>query len=314
MTHNDIHAPTPAFRTSLEAQLVSAYRAGNRSEPRSRLARLFRTPRWRTAVATAAGLLLGFGVEFAAGQVAEARQRSEVVATLTSQRELTALKLELVRAELQLTRRKFDTGVISQVSLLAAESAFRAQEAALTRIDLDLEEARLTSASPRDELWAPLVGSRDFVKERLRVEAQAKNQQITAAEAAVQEAQRGVQTGALAQTRLNELQIALTNARDDLDQVAEREILRRDCLEKHLTPDDVTRRLQRIGLEHDVRRARWALGLAQERWANVMEQFRRGMLSELDVKKSEVENLERRLQLEQLLAQQKAFEARSKQH
>ncbi|HYV99378.1 MAG TPA: hypothetical protein VE967_18110 [Gemmatimonadaceae bacterium] len=308
MIDQDTHAPTPEFRAALERRLIDALRAGDSVTPIT--SRHAPRRRWRTAAAIAAGLLLGVSVNFAAGQVQQNKQRDSVVATLELQQQLAALKLDLARSEADLARRKFGVGAVSSVTVAAAEAELRAREIAVAKAALDIAEAQATAAAPRDEMWAKLVNGRDFVLERLKLDEQSASQRLLAAKAALDEAQRGFQAGAVMQAHLTEMQLALQSAQDDLDLLARKELLRRETIEKKLHPDDATRRLQQMEAQSDVRRAQRELGLAQQRLAIASAQLRAGTMSELDAKRLELNLLERQGELAKLMQLLKALEQR----
>src|SRR5438552_3521591 len=163
MTHTiEEHEPTPEFYAALEREVI---------ETLHREARVW--PRPRTVVALAAGLLLGAALGLASTQVADARQRREIVSATGAKRELAVVQRDLARDNYVQVGLAAERGAIPPASRRAAEVELRAREARLTRIDLDLAEAQETAAPPRDELWAPRVGGRDFVTERLEIDARA---------------------------------------------------------------------------------------------------------------------------------------------
>src|SRR5207302_1243614 len=135
-------------------------------------------------------------------QVADARQRDEIASTTGAKRELATVQRELARANYDQVRRAFEKGAITQAARLSAEAELHASDARVARIELDLAESRKTAAPPRDELWAPLVGGRDFVKERLSIQATAAQQRLTSLEATAAEAERAFAAGVLARPAL----------------------------------------------------------------------------------------------------------------
>ena len=62
-------------------------------------------------------------------------------------------------------------------------------EATLKRLQIDMEEMKATFTTPRNELNAPLVGQRDFVRTRLMLDLQIAEQELVASEQALRKAQ-----------------------------------------------------------------------------------------------------------------------------
>jgi hypothetical protein len=305
----DRHTPAAEFRARLERDVLDTLRRESRVSPPSPGApAAWRSP-WRTALPLAAGLVLGVGVQFAAGQVQDARQRTAVVATLTQDRQLAAVKLEIARSAYDLARQRFDVGAGSRPALLAAEADLREREAAVKRVDLDIEEARRTATDPRNDLWAPKIGDRDFVKERLTLDAYTWQQRASSLSGAVAEVRRAVDAGASPHSALEEAEAALADAQAEFNLRAYKLTLRDQFLEQHLTPEELGRRLQRFQVTTDVRRMRGQLALAESRLKRVNEGAAVGVVGALETKQAELEVLQLRFELSKLATQLKALGA-----
>ena len=64
------------------------------------------------------------------------------------------------------------------------------------RARYNIEEITATSQPPRDELSAPLVGGRDFVKDRIMLDLAAAQERLTTAEKVYSETERRARVGA----------------------------------------------------------------------------------------------------------------------
>ncbi|MGQ0648956.1 MAG: hypothetical protein ACT4P7_15465, partial [Gemmatimonadaceae bacterium] len=156
---------------------------------------------------------------------------------------------------------------------------------------------------PRNELWAPLVGGRDFVRERLGAAALAAQQRLTLSEARVVEAERAFRAGTVSQHALSDAQSAEAQARQEFQVVAQKLMLRDTFLKEGLSPEEVTRRVQRFELLADAQRVQRQLELAMARVTLVRQRSASGAADELDLKRAEVEVLERRVELDRLRRQ-----------
>jgi len=303
-----IHTPSPEFRASLEEDVVRVFHEARSMNDARRPTRRS----LRMTLALAAGLLLGVGGQFAAGQVQKAREKSEQEAIIEAKRNLVAVRLELARADAALAQKRFDAGVTARTALLTAQSQLQSAEGAVARLNLDLAEVRATSASPRDELWAPLVDGRDFVKERLTIDASATQQRLRALESGADEAERGFRVGSVSTLARSEAVAGLEQARSEMNLLAQKLTLRRQFLEEHLAPEEITRRFQRVELVDQLQRAETRLRLAEERATLARKNQGAGTTSDIDLMRAQLEVAERSLERAQLARQLQQLEVVNK--
>jgi outer membrane protein TolC len=295
--HEWTHTPTPEFRASLERDVLQALREETRSDTRRRFAR-FRTP-----MTLAAGLVLGMGSQFAAGQVQRGRERSELEVTIDVKRAIAGSRLELARASYEQAKRGFDVGAITRPALMAAEAELRAAEANAYRLQLDLQEVRETSLAPRDELWAPLVGGRDFVKDRLTADASAAQRKLESVEAAVAEIERSFRAGAITQAALDEARATLEEAKSAFELVAYKLTLRRQSLADHVKPDVTSQQLAAFELSRDLQRLNRQLQLVQAHYESARARQSVGLTDSLAVLRLHVRMLESTAEIQRIQAQ-----------
>jgi hypothetical protein len=304
-----MHAPTPQFVAALENEIVGSLRRESRFEP---VMRSRRRDRAMSAGILTIGLLLGVGTQLAFAQVRDARQRSELERAMEVDRNVAALRLAVARADHERARAGFESGSLSRQSLLEAASELRTVEMSIARIDLNLAETRASADPPRDELWAPLVSGRDFVRDRLRISAMASQRRLAAAEALAAEAERGARVGVVTQSALLDAQAEAAQAKRDFELLAQRLILREQFLKDRLTPQEVARRAHRFELVSNVQGAQYRHQLASDRLAVVRNRFQSGEATELDVRRAEVEVLERAVELDRLLTQLRSAGGRAR--
>ena len=303
--HIEPHEPTPEFRAHLEWQIETALRR------ETRLASPV-TGGARTLVAVlvvVAALATGGIAGIAAGRVQDARQRDRMVEAARSEESLAGVRLDLARTEYQEAQRRFETGTAGRESLLAAERQLRDMEASLARIRLDIEEIRATSAAPRNELQAPLVGQRDFVRERLRLELESSQHALVAAEQAVQQAHSRIEVGVAPLTALLQPESDLAQARARMQLARGTIDLRDRFVRGEIKPEALAASARRLELTSRQERAQRELELAQRRMEELRRQFEIGQDSELDLKRSEVELLEKQLELKRIQQEIEALAA-----
>jgi len=253
----------PEFRAHLEWQIASALRREERfAEPASRGA----VSRLRTALSLVAALAVGAVAMAASGQVQESRQRDVLIEAARADEDLSRLRLQLAEAAYQEAKQKFDVGIASREAVQVARAQLDALKAALARIALNVEEIRATAQAPRDDLQAPLVGQRDFVAERLQLDAEVDL------------------AGALG--RMQQLRTTLE--------------LRRRALDGQLKAAEVASALRRLELELERTRLERTTVAARTRLETVRRLVAVGQLGELELKRAELEVLEQERDLKRI--------------
>jgi len=299
-TTNERHTPTPEFRASLENEIVRTLRSETQFAPsiQSR-----RNGRFKQVAILAIGLVLGAGTQIATAQVQDARSRSQLESAQMLGRTIAGMRLTVARENHERTRAGYEAGTLSQESLHAAASDLRAAELVVARTDIDLEEIRASSSAPRNELWAPVVGGRDFVRDRLRLDAALAQERLKKAEGAAAESERKARAGLVTPAALDEARLEVAKALREFKVIATKLTLREEFLKDRLEPAEVTRRAMRFELMFDLELAQQRMQFANSRLKDVRELFDVGMTTLLSVKRAEVDVLERTIELNRLSEQ-----------
>ena len=290
---NESHEPTPEFLAHLEWQIQTALRREDRlTSPVSASRR-----RFGAALLIIAALTTGGIAGIASERVQDARQRSQLVEAARSEVTLLNVRLELVRATYEDMRRKFEVGTADREALLSVEREVRALEASLARARLDIQEIEMTSSVPRNDLDAPLVGKRDFVRERLALDMAAAQSGLTTAEQAVAQAQQRIEVGAAPAAARLQPEGELAQARLRMQVLRAKLELRQRFLKGEIKADALASEMRRVELALQRTRSQRELEIARQRVDEVRRLFEVGQGTELDVKRAEVELLERQLEI-----------------
>jgi outer membrane protein TolC len=299
------HEPTPEFRANLEWQIATSLRRENRfAEPVTGRARQL-----GAALVVIAALATGGIAGIAAGQVQDARQRDQLTDAARSEEALIRVRLDLARTELEDAQRKFDVGMTGRENLLAAQRQLKALEASLARTQLDIEEIRATSATPRNDLDAPLVGGRDFVRERLNLDLRDAQQELAVAEQAVAQAIQRVEIGVAPPTVRMQSESDVAHARARMQQLIATLDLRQRYLKGEIKREALAPAARRSELTLQLESTQREIDLIGARVAEVRNQVEIGQASQLDVKRAEVELLERQLQVKRIQQELEALKA-----
>lgn len=294
--HADPHAMRPEFRAHLEWQIASALRRENRfAAPAAR-----RASKLGAALVLLVAVAMGAGAVKASDQLQEKQQREALLEAMKAEQELARLRLQLARSALQDEQKRLDVGAVSREALAVAETQVKAMETLIKKLALDMEEIQATAKSPRDDLQAPLVGNRDFVADRLGVELQSAQAALVAAEQATANTKRRFDVGLATRVALLQAETAVSGARDRLVELQQTLELRRRAVGGEIKAEEIAPALRSVELRSQLLQAERQLALAQARIEEVRKQNSVGQATELDVKRAEIELLERRLELQRL--------------
>jgi hypothetical protein len=216
---------------------------------------------------------------------------------------LANVRLELARAQLADVTKRVKAGAIDVGAARPAEDAVRRMELAVQRTQLNITETLVSAQPPRDELNAPLVNGRDFVKERIQLDLMAAQQQLIAAEASFAGVDNMVQIGAVPPLARIDARLEVAQARRSLALLAERLTLRREFIEKGTPVEQLATRLETTQLRENIRVAQQSLDLATTRAQTLERQRAVGQIEELDVLRAQLEVKERQVELYLLTAQ-----------
>ena len=290
------HDVRPEFRAHLEWQIQSAMRRETRfGEPVKP-----GHPRLRAAAMLVLAMAAGGIAVGASGELQDARERQAVLDGAQSELKLVRLRVELAKADFEQARQRFEIGAAGRETLLAAERELRLQESALARLQLDIEETQISSAAPRNELQGPLIGGRDFVRERLLLELRDTQRQLAAAEQAMQQARQRVEVGMAPQATVLAAELEVAAARAQLQQLQGTIELREQAVRGVIKAEEVAAMQRRLELTLHRDRLRREIELGGKRIDDVRQQVATGVASQLDLKRAEDELLERQTELQRV--------------
>jgi len=239
MTHD--HRPDPEFVSNLEWQVRTALRRERRfSEPvHSRSG-----GRMQIAALVLVSALLGAGGVVVKDEVQGARQQELLLAQVEAEVRVAAAQRDLIRERLAEAERMHDDGTVSDETLREAQLQVRQADLHLARLQLNQEEIRASGKAPDDGVAAPRVNGRDFVSERLNLEASMLSEQRSLAREQLRRAEDLRDSGMIGaeQAAQEEMQVRRTDAQ--LQQLNARMDLRRQVLAGALTGKEAQRQVE----------------------------------------------------------------------
>jgi outer membrane protein TolC len=251
--------------------------------------------------------VIGVGVGAAPAQVQDARQRDSLLSAAQAEERIMSLRLMLARKELEAAAQRVESGVASRAALIVAQGELRDVELQLRSLQLNIEEIKATASAPRDDFAAPPIDGRDFVKERLQLEAAAAQRAMVAAEEAMRETARREAIGAEPRIAVQQKEVELEQSRLRLALLADKLELRKRLLESQVTLLDSERELRVLELQHALRLAQRQTSLAAARLEFVRKQLKAGTADRTDLLRAELEALERQTEMTRIETQLKAL-------
>ena len=297
------HEPTPEFRAHLEWQIETAMRRESRLAEPVTSAPLGGLRRFGTAALVIVALAIGGAAGIASERVQDVKTRDQLLESARAEESLLRTRMELARSEFQEARKRFEVGATGRESLIAAEQQLRAMEAALARLQLDMEEMRATRSAPRNELNAPLVGQRDFVRDRLMIDLERKQQSLAAAEQALAQARERVNVGLAMQAAQLEAESQLAAARAAMLSLQAQLDARQKVLRREITGEEAARMVRQKEMTLQLERGQKEIQMLKQRLDEARKQLQVGALSQVEVKRAELQLLEREVELKMLQQQ-----------
>jgi hypothetical protein len=213
----DKHEPHEDFVAKLEWHVKREVRQRNR---------IAQAPVWvnwsRARMLTAVGCLMlasmaaGGAVVAAAYEAQSNERRNQLSSNFEERLRLAETRLGALKNDLQLIQQRVSVGVASNMELLESRNKVAEAEGQLQRVQLDLEEVRITGNEPRHELSAPRAGGRDFVSQRLKIDMMVAERALALERTRLQDTKNRVELGVvdaaaleISQGRVVELEAAL---------------------------------------------------------------------------------------------------------
>lgn len=291
------HEPTPEFRARLEREVIQGLTEARRW-PRHEPSRGWQ--RLRMAAAVLLAVVAGATASMVAAQVQDARERTVLLAAEESELKLASARVELALARFRETRQKADVGIVGRDALAAAEAELRSMEANLERSRLNMQEIDATARAPRNDLAAPLIDGRDFMRARLDLELAAAQHNLTAAENALAVVQQGYALGFTPRLAVLESQMAVARARSSLESLLGKLDIRQRFLEAELSPADAAHQEQQLDLLRQIEVAERLQELAGERLSLLRQMRDVGQVEQVDVLRLELEVAEQDAEIQRI--------------
>ena len=277
-----IYEPDGQFVERLEWQLSSEYRRTNRLK--STLGKIA-IPRRMVAITVMVGILMtGVAITKAADYIKDSWRKKIEMARVETEVELKKVQLESIREMASSVKMQASNGLIREDEYLLMKLAAENAELDFKRSLLNLDEVKMSGEIPRNELYAPIVGGRDFVSERLELEKKEIELDLEQLRIHQGRVNQLIEQNLIRGDEMEHIQAEITNRKMMIDKIQERLDLRTRFLAGEITT-------QELEIEDRMTAAERNLHLAQSQVDSLKTQLKRlealetqGVISQMEVK------------------------------
>jgi hypothetical protein len=279
------YEPDDQFVDRLEWQLSSEFRRSDRlkSSPQK-----VAVPRSVLAIALIVGILTtGVTVVKATEYVRDSWKKKIEIARLETDVQIKKARLESTREMAAQTESRFADGLIRENEQMMMKYAVERAELALKQAQVNLDEVYATGDAPDNSLYAPVVGSRDFVSERLQLEIAAAKLDFELSGGQFEHAQQRVLTGIVRESELASVQMAMAGGKVHLEKLQSRLELRKRFMAGELTAREVEISGRLAQAQRNLHVAKQRLELLQSQVTRQKDLESQGLVSSLESKQLE---------------------------
>jgi len=231
------YEPDSQFVERLEWQLASEYRRTNRLKPSSGKVAV---PRRMVAVTLVAGVLLAAVAAIkAADYIRDSWRKSIEIARVGTEVQLKKAHLESIREMAARTETLASLGLVRKEEHQELKLDVEKAALDLDRSLLNLDEVKASGVAPRDELYAPVLGGRDFVSERLNMRIKDVERDLELLGSRLDQAKRLVEVGVASREELDQIQAEMAVRKAMIDETQKRIDQRKRYVAGEVTAQEV---------------------------------------------------------------------------
>jgi len=234
---NNAYEPDDRFVERLEWQLSSEYRRTNRlkSAP-GKIA----VSRRMAGVAAIVGLVMtGLTALNAAAYLKDSWRKKIEIARIETEVKLKQAHLASTKEMAARTDQRFSLGVVGDEENQMIKLAVEKSDSDLKTALVNLDEVRASGEIPRNELYAPVVGGRDFVSERLEIEKKQTERGLKPLESRLNRSRQRVELGVIPKDQLDQIEAEMAGEKTTIDGIQKRLDLRKRFVTGTITAEEV---------------------------------------------------------------------------
>jgi hypothetical protein len=277
VTMNEHTGPDSRFVERLEWQLSSEFRRADRlKSSQKRIA----VPRRIAILSLMAGVLMtGVAAMKAADYIKDSRQKKVEMARVEAEVRIKQAHLESAKELESQAKTRFSNGLIGEEEYMVVKHAAARAELDIKRSRLNEAEVKISGETPRNELSAPLVGGRDFVSERLRIEQKGVELDIEHLGQRQERFQELVGKGLVQGVELEQIQAEMDARKATIEKTQERLALRKRFLAREITAREVEIQDRKAAVATNLKLARSKVDALKEQMKRLRMLESEGLIS-----------------------------------
>jgi len=280
---SDFTEPDGRFVERLGWQLSSEYRRLNRLNPS---AGKIAVPRRVMAIALMVGTVMaGITAIYAADYFKDSWRKKIEIARVETEVKLKTAHLEFAREMASKAETRFSSGVIGEEEYQLRKGQAEKAALALDGSLLNRDEVKASGELPRNELYAPVVGGRDFVGERLKLERKELELDLEALQRSLGRFEKLVEVGVAPKDQLDAHQADIAVRKALLDKVQTRLALRQRFLKGQVTAQAVDIEDRIAVAASDLRQARSRVESLKRQIESLQPREAMGLVSSTEVQR-----------------------------
>jgi multidrug resistance efflux pump len=279
---DQINEPDSLFLERLEWQLTSEFRRANRlKSPSGKIA----VPRGIIALAlVVGGLTTGVAAIKAAEYVKDSWRKKIEIARAETEVNLKKAHLESVREMESRAKMQVSDGLIQDEEYQMMRFAAERAELDLKKSMLNLDEVKISGEIPSNELFAPLVGGRDFVSERLEIEREEIERDSELLKSRLRRIEQLVEAHLAPGDQLAHIQADIAAQEVTIGRIQKQLALRRRFLGGEITAQEVEIQDRLAVAERNMHLARSKVDALEVQMKRLKALEAEGMISETEIK------------------------------
>lgn len=184
------------------------------------------------------------------------------------------VQLESIREMASSIKTRVSNGLIREDEYQAMKIAVKNEELGFKKSLLNLDEVKMSGKPPRNELYSPMVGGRDFVRERLQIEIKEIELVLEQLGIHLERFSQLVKQNLVQEDEMAHIQAEIATQKVMIDKIQQRIDLRRRFLEGKITAQEVEIEDRMTGAERN-------LHVAQSKVDSLKEQLERFKVLEI---------------------------------
>lgn len=291
------HQPRPEFISHLEWQIRTAV------QRRDRFAAPVRQNHWpkmRSAALILVSVLCGAAGVLATEEIQDIKTREMLLAQVEGQIRIVELQMQLVRTHLAEIQEQHQDQLVGEEAVLAATIKCREVEAEFARLRLDQEEIRISGKEPQNAISAPLIGGRDFVTERLRLQLSVAQEHASVIEKRLARLRALEDSGLINTAEVEKVMAEFMEASNRAEYFRYMIRARQRFIKGELTGEEVEREVELSEARNQLESKRLLFETARNRFSRIKSLLESGAVNESELMRSQLELLEREVELQLL--------------